>query len=220
MTKSRPTAVLVAVLLLAGPALSLSKGPLVAAQRGPGGPTRIVLIVDSSSAVSSMLTHFRAGLNSFLDALPGEPEMAIISTGGQLRIRVAPTTDRTKLRAAANGFSSDGGGNSFLDTLLEADRRFLKSAADRRSIVVILTTDAGSAMGEVRVDAYNRFADEFQARGGRAHAIVVRGANSGMTTQIAENLARNTGGYYDVVGIANALPKLMKILAEYVAADL
>ncbi len=41
-----------------------------------------------------------------------------------------------------------------------------------------------------------------------------------MTTQIAENLTRNTGGYYDVVGIANALPKLMRVLAEYVGADL
>ena len=212
MTKSRLTAVLVVLLLLAGPVAS--------AQRGPGGRSRIVLIVDSSSAVASMLTHFRAGLNSFLDALPGEPEVAIISTGGQLRIRVAPTTDRTKLRAVADGFSSDGGGNSFLDTLLEADRRFLKSAADRRSIVVILTTDAGAAVAEVRVDAYNKFANDFQVRGGRAHAIVVRGVNSGMTTQIAENLTRNTGGYYDVVGIANALPKLMKILAEYVGADL
>ena len=212
MTKSCLTAVLVVLLLLAGPGAS--------AQRGPGGRSRIVLIVDSSSAVASMLTHFRAGLNSFLDALPGEPEIAIISTGGQLRIRVAPTTDRTKLRAVADGFSSDGGGNSFLDTLLEADRRFLKSAADRRSIVVILTTDSGAAVAEVRVDAYNKFANDFQTRGGRAHAIVVRGVNSGMTTQIAENLTRNTGGYYDVVGIANALPKLMKILAEYVGADL
>jgi len=212
MRKSRLTAVLVSVLLLAG--------PVFAGQRGPGGKTRIVLIVDSSSPVASMLTHFRAALNSFLEALPGEPEIAIISTGGQLRIRAAPTTDRTKLRAVADGFAADGGGNSFLDTLLEADRRFLKTAADRRSIFVILTTDSGAAVAEVRIDAYNKFATEFQTRGGRAHALVVRGVNSGMTTQIAENLTRNTGGYYDVVGIANALPKLMKVMAEYVGADL
>jgi hypothetical protein len=86
-------------------------------------------------------------------------------------------------------------------------------------VIVILTTDGGTTFGEVRIDRYNRFADDFIARGGRAHAIVIRSVNIGVTTQIAENLADGTGGFYDVVSIATALPKLMKTLAEYVAAD-
>jgi hypothetical protein len=151
--------------------------------------------------------------------LPGEPEVAIISTGRQLRIRVAPTQDRPTLEAAAADFSPDGGGNAFLDSLLETDRRYLRDAAGRRPILVILTTDTGPSLGgEPRMDAYNRFAKDFQARGGRAHAIVVRSANTGVTIQIAENLTANTGGAFETVGIANAVPPLMKAIADRIAS--
>ena len=212
MTKCLLTAVLAAVSLTAG-------SPAALGQWRPGGPMRIVLLVDSSSAVSTMINPFRAGLNDFLDALPGEPEIAIVSSGGQLRIRVGPTTDRLKLHAAARAFASDGGANAFLDTLLEADRRLLKNAPERRSVFVILATDMGTTLGDVRTDTYAKFVDGFVARGGRAHALIVRGVNTGVTIRIAENLVNNTGGFFESVGIASAVPKVMRTLADYVAAD-
>ena len=55
------------------------------------GPMRIALIVDSSSAIASLLNNLRSGLTTFLNELPGEHEIAFISTGGQIRIRQAPT---------------------------------------------------------------------------------------------------------------------------------
>lgn len=200
-------------------ALFLAAGPVASAQWRPGGQMRIVMLVDSSNAVSAMITDFRAGLTGFLDALPGEPEIMLITTGGQLRVRVGPISDRVKLRAVANGFFLDGGGNAFLDTLLEADRRFLKSAPDRRPVFVILTTDMDTAVSDVRIADYNRFANDFVARGGRAHAIVVQAGKSGMTSRIVEHLVQNTHGYLETVGIANAVPKMMKTLVDYVAAD-
>lgn len=200
-------------------AVSLGASGPVSAQWRPGGQMRIVLLVDSSAAVESMLTPFRAGLNGFLDDLQGEPEVTIISTGGQLRVRIAPTTDRDKLHAAAAQFASDGGGNSFVDTMLEADKRFLKSAPAKRPVFVVLITDSGDSRGGERIDAYNRFATDFQARGGRAHAIVIKGPRSGTVTQIAENLANNTGGFFAVLAIANAVPRTMKALVERLAVD-
>jgi len=204
--------VLVAVLVLAGPVL--------VAQMRPGGQMRIVLLVDSSATITPMITDFRAGLAAFLDALPGDPEIAVISTGSQMRVRVQPTTDRVKLRAAASSFSSDGGGNSLLDSLLEADQRLLKNV-ERRSVFVILTSDGGGVgtVTPARINVYNKFVDDFIARGGRAHAVVVGSVNRGVTTQIAQNLARNTGGFYESIVIGNAIPKLMITMAEYVAAD-
>src|SRR5258705_2680331 len=80
MTKRARAVVVVAALFLIGQAPS--------AQRGPGGPMRIILLVDSSAAVSSMIPQFRAGLADFLDELPGDPQIAIVTTGGQLRLRV------------------------------------------------------------------------------------------------------------------------------------
>lgn len=205
--------VLVALLLLVGPG--------AAAQMRPGGQMRIILVVDSSSTISPMIPDFRAGLAAFLETLPGEPEIAVISTGSQMRIRVQPTTDRLKLRAAAASFSSDGGGNSLLDSLLEADQRLLKNVAERRSVIVILTGDGGGSgtVTPARINVYNKFVDDFVSRGGRAHAVVIGSVNRGVTTQIAENLARNTGGFYESIVIGNAIPKLMATMAKYVAAD-
>jgi hypothetical protein len=207
------------ILTAALAALAVLAGPIAHAQWRPGGVMRIILLVDSSSTIATMLPQFRGGLNAFLDELPGEPEIALISTGGQLRIRQAPTSDRAKVRAAASSFTSDGGGNAFLDSLLEADKRFLQTAPDRRPVFVILTTDPGATMGELRADPFNRFVKDFVGRGGRAHAVIVQGVNTGVTSRLAENLTQNTGGFLETIGIANAIPKMMKEVAVYVAAD-
>src|SRR5262245_408884 len=73
-------------------------------------PMRIVLDVDSSQVVGQSLTSIRAGLQAFLDELPADHEIGFVSTGGQSRVRVAPTLDRNRLRKEASGFFADGGG--------------------------------------------------------------------------------------------------------------
>jgi hypothetical protein len=181
-------------------------------------PLRVVLVVDSSSAIAPMLTQLRGGLSAFLEALPEDLEIALISTGGQLRVRVPPTTDRERLRKAAAGFASDGGANALLDTLLESDQRFLKSAADRRPVFVVITTDADSR-SEPRIDDYNAFMNDFQRRGGRAHAVVIRGTNMGLASRILENLTQNTSGVFEVMAIANGLSNKMKGIAAQVDAQ-
>ena len=199
--------------------LVLTASAPTAQRRGPG-PVRIVMLVDSSGAVAQMLPQFRAGMSAFLDALPGSPEIALISTGGQIRIRVPLTTDREKLHRAINSFAADGGGNSFLDTLLEADRRFLVHSGEARPVFVIMMTDGNFNRGDARVDQYNDWVGTFLRRGGRAHGIVIRGINSGITTELLMNLTTNTGGFYDSLAVANALPERMKALASIVAVDM
>ena len=68
-------------------------------------PVDVVLLVDSSANMSAMLTEFRAGLIAFLDNVPSDVEVAIISTGGQLRIRV-PLPEAADRFNAARGLLS------------------------------------------------------------------------------------------------------------------
>jgi hypothetical protein len=173
-------------------------------------PLRIVLMVDSSTNVGSMLNSFRAGLNAFIDTLPEDAEVAFITSGGQLGIKVPVTTDRQKLHDAANRFASNGGANVFVETLLEADKRFLKPAKDRVPVFVILTTDNGETVAETRIDEYNKFVNDFRLRGGVAHVIIVKGRNTGAATDVAINLTQNTAGLYKPIAVANAVPDLMK----------
>ncbi len=122
------------------------------------------------------------------------------------------------LKQAAAAFASDGGANSFVDTMLETDKRFLKTS-ERRPIFVFMMTDNSVYRGEPRIDEYNAFLVDFMRRGGRAHAIVIAGRNSGIYTDILVNITGNTGGYYDSLMVANALPDKMKYVAAMVAAD-
>ena len=181
-------------------------------------PMRIALLVDSSTAVGQMLNHIRAALTTFFDTLPPEHEIALITTGGQIRIRAQPTTDRARLKTEAGRFASDGGGNSLMDTLLESDRRFLRPVA-QWPVFVIVTTDNGDSRGAQRIEDYNRFLDDFLLRGGSAHGIVVKGANSGPISDIVENLVQNTGGFHEVINQSTAVDSLLKAIAERLASD-
>ena len=110
---------------------------------------RIVLLVDSSTSVGPMINTFRDALNAFVDAVPDEHEVTFISTGGQIRVRTPPTTDRVKMQTEIARFASDGGANAFLDTMIEADRRFLKTAPGQWPVLVIVTTDNGETRREM-----------------------------------------------------------------------
>ncbi len=213
MRFGRLAAQFIVILLCAIPASAQQPLPAGAA------PARIILLVDSSSAMSPMLTHFRAGLRAFLEGIPAQHEIALISTGGQLRIRVPPTSDRDRLDKAVASFASEGGANAFLDSLLEADTRLLKSAPTMWPVFVIVATDAAESRGEPRIDDYNKFMNDFTARGGQAHSIIIRGKNSGIVTDIAINLSQNTRGIHETIAISNALPDKLREVASRLEAD-
>jgi hypothetical protein len=182
-------------------------------------PLRIVLLVDSSSAMEPMLNNFRPALEGFVDALPAEHEIAFITTGGQIRIRTQPNADRAKLKTEISRFATDSGANAFLDTLIEADRRFLKTAPTQWPVVVIVTTDNGEVRREMPIDDYNKFMNDFLLRGGAAHAVVIRGKAIGPVTDITQNLIENTGGIYAALNLPNALPERLREIGQRLAAD-
>src|SRR5262249_60024333 len=105
---------------LAASDFQLTEGgvPRVVTHAGPAtDPMRIALFLDTSDAAAPALTHMRAGAVAFLDALPPEDDVLIVTTGRQVRVRVQPTTDRRKLKDAAAGLVSPGAGTGSLDRL-------------------------------------------------------------------------------------------------------
>src|SRR5256885_2738 len=114
----------------------------VVTHAGPAtDPMRIALFLDTSDAAAAALSHMRAGAIAFLDALPPEDDVLLVTTGRQARVRVQPTTDRKKLKDAAGGLFTDGAGTVLMDGLMEIDDRFLKNADDRCPVFVIFTSD-------------------------------------------------------------------------------
>jgi hypothetical protein len=175
-------------------------------------PARIILLVDSGGETQTHFQRFRTAMTDFLDALPPNVEVGLISTGGQMRLRQAPTEELARVRKAAESFAPDGGANAFLDALIEADQRFMRPAGDKRQIFIVISTDS-ETRGEPRVDDYNKFLNDFMQRRGVAHAFVFRNRQMGLVSNVLENLTRNTGGSMQVMSLSTALPAALKELA-------
>ena len=202
---------------------SVSEGgePRVVSHAGPAkDPMRIALMLDTSDAAAPALTHMRAGAIAFLDALPPEDEVILITTGRQARVRVPPTTDRKKLKEAAAGLFTDGAGTVLMDGLLEMDERFFKKADDRWPVFVIFTSDGVEASAGAREKEFLKWASAIDKRGVSTHAFVYKTPKgSGMPEIVVENLTQNSGGHYDVMNTTTALPQKMKALGEQLALD-
>jgi hypothetical protein len=196
--------------------------PKEVTKAGPAkDPMRIALILDTSDAAGPALTHMRNGAIAFLDALPPEDEVILITTGRQMRVRVQPTTDRKKLKDTAAGLFTDGAGTVLMDGLLEIDDRFYKKGADDRwPVFVIFTSDGTEASTGSREKEFLKWSPLLGTRGFTVHAFVLKTPKgSGMPEIVAENLAHNTGGRYDVMNTTTALPEKMKVLGEQLALD-
>lgn len=182
-------------------------------------PLRIVLMVDSSTATAPMMNNFRIALSAFIGMLPPEHEIAFITTGGQIRVRTPPSADREKLKTEIERFASEGGANAFLETMIEADHRFLKPAPNQWPVFVIVTTDNGEPRREPDIDRYNKFMNNLLGRGGTAHAVVIAGKQTGPVTDLAQNLVQNTGGMYVSIVVDSGLPERLKNVAQRLADD-
>jgi hypothetical protein len=186
----------------------------------PGStPMRIVLMVDSSNPVLPHINSFKTALGAFIDALPPIHEVSFISSGGQIRVRTPPSRDRDRLRAEAAIFAPQGGANAFLDTLLEADKRFLKTAPEFWPVFVIVTTDNGENYREPDIPTYNAFMTDLRARGGAVHAVILQGKRTGPVSVFITNLSENVAGSLFIINTDNSLPARLREIAGRLADD-
>ena len=181
-------------------------------------PMRIVLLCDSSTTTAPMLNAYRAALNGFVNLLPPEHEVALVSSGGQIRVRTQPSTDRETLRHEITRFAAEGGANAFLETMLESDQRFLQKSGEKWPVLVIVASDTDTRQ-EPDVVRYNTFMNHFLSRGGAAHAVVFAGKRFGAISDLIRNLTQNTGGLHLPIVADSALPGTLEAIAERIVAD-
>jgi hypothetical protein len=198
---------------------------------------RIALMLDTSDAAAPALMHMRAAAEAFLDALPPEDEVILITTGRQLRVRVPPSTDRKKLKETAAGLFTDGGGTVLMDGLLEIDERFFKKADDRVRVIVLFTSDGTEISTGGREKEFMKWSPQLPLRGIIVHSFVMKPLRTQSTRSspsspssvptpggsmaeiVAENITNNSGGRYDVMNTTTALPEKMKALGDELAKD-
>lgn len=190
-----------------------------------------------ASPRSRYLTVLILAVPLFLSAQQGIPKRVFVSavdgggrpvadlTAADFQItedgvtRTEPSADREKLRTEIGRFASEGGANAFLETMIESDNRFLRTAPTQWPALVIVTTDNGDTRREPDLARYNRFMHDFLNRGGIAHAVVIAGKQTGPVTDLAQNLVQNTGGLYVSIVVDSGLTERLKHIAARLADD-
>src|SRR5262245_21686457 len=182
-------------------------------------PMRIIVMVDTGDGMAAAINHLRAALVTLADGIGAEHELALVSTGRQVRVRVPPTTDRKKFLDAAKGLFSDGGPTILADGLLEMDERFFRKAEDRWPIFVILTGDGADASAGANEKKFNQWAGAVPVRGIGIHAISLKFKGGGIAEFYANQVAQAADGYYDVMNTSSALPEKTKVIAGRIMSD-
>jgi Mg-chelatase subunit ChlD len=175
---------------------------------------RVALLVDTSEAAAPAISQLRAGVGAFIDAMPPEHEMVLVSTGRRVQVRVQPTTDHKKLQAAVNGLLSDGGPTPLADAILEVNERFMKKAD--HPVFVIITGDGPDSSIRTDDQTFNTFLQTVRTKLIPAHAIVLKYKGNGMAEAIASLVVRASGGRLLSMSDGKALPEKLKALAELI----
>jgi hypothetical protein len=160
--------------------------------------TRVAVLVDTSQGTAGAMNFLRPALATLIAGLPEGTEVLLATTGRRLQVRVQPTADRKKAADSANGMASDGGGTVLMDGLLEIDDRFMKKAANRKPVFIVVTSD-GSESSRTEGDAFNAWLRTLAQRGVVAHAIVLKSGN-GLPEVVANALTQATGGRCETIG--------------------
>jgi len=185
-------------------------------------PMRIALLVDTSDYAKPSITYIRSGLHAFLESLPIEHEILLMSLGGQARVRVPPTLNRTTLTKAGDGLFSEGGASVLLDAMRESWDRFLRNVENRWPVVVVIGTDGPDNSGTRNPQLLN-FISDVQNAAGNVHAIML--STSPDSTKVftsvtaALNVTKYTGGHYEALAAPSALPERLKKLAAQIIAQ-
>jgi Mg-chelatase subunit ChlD len=180
---------------------------------------RVALLVDTSSGTSRAITQIRSGIAAFLDALPPEHEVLLVTTGRRTQVRVPPTTDRTKLKDNASGLLAGDGPTPLMDALMEVDDRFMRKANEHWPVFVVVTGDGSESSTATDEKAFNRWIADIAKRGVLANAVVLKVSGNGLPEFIATTVVKATGGHYVVMSNGSAMVETMKKLAEQLTSD-
>ena len=188
---------------------------LVATTGSAAVGTRVAVLVDTSQGTAASMTFLRSAVASLITGLPEGTEVLLATTGRRLQVRVPPTIDRRKAADSAAAMTSDGGATVLMDGLLEVDERFMRTASDRTSVFVIVTSD-GSESSRTDPDAFNAWLRTLPPRGVVAHAVVLKSGN-GVPEVVANAIAQATGGRCETIGNAGLLKEKMDALSGRLA---
>jgi hypothetical protein len=191
-----------------------------AAQQGaqPGDPMRIAIMVDNSDAFVDEIPQIRRALQQFVNALPPNHELMLVTTGGQMNIRVQPTRDYLEIQEGIQEITRmRSSGNAMVGSVQEIYERYLRTAERRYPMVVILTRDGNDTSQRITDKGVNELLNGLTKTGVLVNGVLLSSSGVSLVRSIVLEMVKRTGGSHESVVVATALSGRMKIMAGRIA---
>ena len=181
---------------------------------------KLHLLVDTGVGLGpESVADLRKGLHGLVDALPEDLWVSVVTTSPQPRFIERGTVGRDKLHKAVDLIAPDSGSGRFAESLFEVTER-IERDRDSSNVVVTLGTLAG--------DLQQREGDTKKilerVAGGRTQVHVVlfvarvnSTAGGSMQQSLGEAVAKNSGGRFEQINVANRLASLLPEIGAQVA---
>ena len=185
-------------------------------------PIKLTIAVDNGVESADAIAHYRVGLKGFIEALPPDVEVTLITTSPQPRTVVKSTTDREQILRGINGFAPETSRPRFSDAVVEFSQRLQKEAKDRKiapylPILVMVSTIAIESRS-YEPDDIQKAVKYLMTRHAKVNAVLastragtVALPDTDVTQQanVALPTTKATGGRYETLAIANKLDTLL-----------
>ena len=196
-----------------------NEGTVLSAELG-NVPMRIALLVDNGDRIAeaNAVNPLRDGLAAFLDTLPPQHEVSLLTIARNIQQRVDFTTDRDELKESASEIFADrGAGTVLLDGINETwDRRF--DEGERFPVFVLVLTDGSESSSFYNDDEYAEFIEMLISNDIAVHTMIFSQRGGSNVSQYSRNITENTGGLYENLasetGMADALTMIATRLGE------
>ena len=124
-------------------------GPYPAEIQPAKGPIEIVLLIDASGTMGRAFNGMKAAVNQFVDAMPQEARLTVITFSHELIERVRSTNDKDAVKRAVNAIPTprSGDGTCLFDATLRAVETINQMGMPGRRAVVVFSDGAEWAQG-------------------------------------------------------------------------
>jgi hypothetical protein len=199
---------------------ALNAPAVTLAQEGaqPGDPMRIAILVDNSQTPLEPLPQIRRGLQQLISALPPNHELMLVTTGGQMNVRVQPTRDYLEIQQAVGEINfMRSMGNALIGSVQEVYERYLRTVERRFPMIVIVSTDGQDMSQRVTDKSVNELLQGLTKSGVLVNAVLLTSTGTSLIRNVTLEMIKRTGGAYESATIATAIPARLKVMSGRIA---
>jgi hypothetical protein len=189
-------------------------------------PVKVTVLVDNGLGTGPNLSLYRSGLKALFAAMPTGVESSLLTLAPQPRWVVRPTNDRVQLANGVDRLTPDQSASRLVEGLIEAAKRIddeSKKEITYFPVIVILST-TGPEGSNTQARLVDRMVMQLTAYPARVHVIMLSTNATSSTqiigarqVQIGKTIADLTGGRYEAIAAATAIPTLLGEFGTMVA---